>query len=29
MTVSQPRKESMVIRGAYDSEPAKEVKYGY
>ena len=29
MTVSQSRRESMVIRGVYDSEPAKEGKYGY
>ena len=29
MTVSQPRRESTVIRGVYDSEPAKEGKYGY
>ena len=29
MTVSQPRRESMVIRGVYDSEPLKEGKYGY
>ena len=29
MTVSQPRRESMVIRGVYDSVLAKEGKYGY
>ena len=29
MTVSQPRRESTGIRGVYDSEPAKEGKYGY
>ena len=25
----ESRKESTVIRDVYDSEPAKEVKYGY
>ena len=29
MTVSQPRRESTVIRGVYDREPVKEEKYGY
>ena len=29
MTVSQSRRESMVIRGVYDSELPKEGKYGY
>ena len=29
MTVNQPRRESTVIRGVYDSEPAEEGKYGY
>ena len=28
MTVSQPRRESTVSRGVYDSELAKEGKYG-
>ena len=29
MTLSQSRRESMVIRDVYDSEPVKEEKYGY
>ena len=29
MTVSHSRRESMVIRGVYDSELAKEGKFGY
>ena len=29
MTVSQPKRESTVIRNVYNSEPAKEGKYGY
>ena len=29
MTVSQPRRESTVIRGVHDSVLAKEGKYGY
>ena len=29
MKVSQPRRESTVIRGVYDNEPVKEGKYGH